>query len=151
MALSRLAFDILLSVCIKLFLIVVFGWLLFTYAFPWAKYDINVPFTGNDYKLGLDLQWGIELDYRVDLTEAEKEEDYDNIREKAIIEWLKSIIDKRVESLNINDSIITSASYAGEQHIIVQIPLKGNSSLENSENIERANRAQRAQELMNRG
>ena len=125
----------------KLFLIVVFGWLLFTYAFPWAKYDINVPFTGNDYKLGLDLQWGIELDYRVDLTEAEKEEDYDNNREKAIIEGLKSIIDKRVESLNINDSIITSASYAWEQHIIVQIPLKWNSSLENSDNIERAKAA----------
>ena len=125
----------------KLFLIVVFGGMLFTYAFPWSNYDIEVPFTGKDYKLGLDLQWGIELDYRVDLEEAKLEEDYDNNREKAIIEWLKSIIDKRVESLNINDSIITSASYAGEQHIIVQIPLKGNSSLENSENIERAKAA----------
>ena len=115
--------------------------MLFTYAFPWSNYDIEVPFTGKDYKLGLDLQWGIELDYRVDLTEAEKEEDYDTNREKSIIEGLKSIIDKRVESLNINDSIITSANYAGEQHIIVQIPLKGNTSLENSENIERAKAA----------
>ena len=115
--------------------------MLFTYAFPWSNYDINIPFTGKDYKLGLDLQWGIELDYRVDLTEAKLEEDYDSNREKSIIEWLKSIIDKRVESLNINDSIITSASYAGEQHIIVQIPLKWNSSLENSENIERAKAA----------
>ncbi len=125
----------------KLFLIVIFGGMLFTYAFPWSNYDIEVPFTGKDYKLGLDLQWGIELDYRVDLTEAKLEEDYDSNREKSIIEGLKSIIDKRVESLNINDSIITSASYAGEQHIIVQIPLKWNSSLENSENIERAKAA----------
>ena len=125
----------------KLFLIVIFGGMLFAYAFPWSNYDIDVPFTGNDYKLWLDLQWGIELDYRVDLSEAKLEPDYDSNRENSIIEWLKSIIDKRVESLNINDSIITSASYAGEQHIIVQIPLKWNTSLENRDNIERAKAA----------
>ncbi len=102
---------------------------------------MEVPFSWKDYKLGLDLQWWIELDYKVDLTEVKKEEDYDSNRKKAIIEWLKSIVEKRIQSLNINDSIITGASYAWEEHIIVQIPLKGNDSLENNENIQRAKKA----------
>lgn len=125
----------------RLFFITIFGLLLFIYIFPWSSYNIDVPFSGKDYKLGLDLQWGIELDYKVDLTEAKTEADYDSTREKEIIEWLKSIIDKRIETLNINDSVIISASYAGEKHIIVQIPLKWNNTLENKENIKKAKAA----------
>ena len=125
----------------RLFLLLIAGASLFFYAFPWSAYDIEVPFSWKDYKLGLDLQWGIELDYKIDLEEVKLEPDYSNQKEKAIIEWLKSIIDKRVETLNINDSIITSASYGGEQHIIVQIPMKWNNTLENQNNIETAKKA----------
>lgn len=125
----------------RLFFIILSGLLIFAYVFPWSSYDIEVPFTGSEYKLWLDLQGWIELDYKVDLTEAKQEEDYDSERKNAILEGLKSIIDKRVESLNINDSVITTASYADEEHIIVQIPLKWNSSFENSENIQRAKEA----------
>lgn len=125
----------------NLFIVIVSWVFVFLFVFPWNAYDIELPIKTNDYKLGLDLQWWIELDYKIDLTEAKKEEGYNTVREKSIIEWLKSIIDKRVESLNINDSIITWANYAWEQHIIVQIPLKWNSSLENNENIERAKEA----------
>lgn len=108
---------------------------------PWKYFGLEVPLSGPDYKLGLDLQWWIELDYKVDLSEVKQEEDYDSNRKKAVIEGLKSIIDKRVESLNINDSVITGASYGGEEHIIVQIPLKGNDAMQNSDNIERAKAA----------
>lgn len=109
----------------------------FAYIFPWKAF--NVDFINiHDYKLWLDLQWWIELDYKVILDEAKKSEDYDKQKEKSIIEWLKSIIDKRVEKLKINDSVITSASYGWEQHIIVQIPLKWNSDFENEENIKKA-------------
>lgn len=59
-------------------------------------------------------------------------------RESSIIEGLKSVVEKRISSLNINDSTITSASYGDEEHIIVQIPLKGNDALQNSANIQRA-------------
>ena len=111
------------------------------FALPWNYFGIEVPFSGPEYKLGLDLSGGIELDYKVDLSQAQLEEDYNVQRKNAIIEGLKSIIDKRVETLNINDSIITSASYAGEEHIIVQIPLKGNDALQSNENIERAKAA----------
>ena len=125
----------------RLFIIVIFWSLLLSYVFPWSSYDIDVPFSGADYKLGLDLQGWIELDYKVDLDEVKEDEDYNNEKEKEIIEGLKSIIDKRIETLNINDSVITSANYAWEQHIIVQIPLKWNNSLENNENIEKAKKA----------
>jgi preprotein translocase subunit SecD len=114
---------------------------LFFYAFPWYAYNIDMPFSGKDYKLGLDLQGGIELDYKIDLEEVKNEPDYNKQKEKSIIEGLKSIVDKRVETLNINDSVITSASYGWEQHIIVQIPMKWNDSFENKENIEKAKEA----------
>ena len=123
---------------LRLFFILIASVLLFAYVFPWNSYDIEVPFSWKEYKLGLDLQWWIELDYKVDLEELKKEEDYSKKREEQVIEWLKSIIDKRVETLNINDSVITSANYAGEQHIIVQIPMKWNNDLENNENIQKA-------------
>ncbi|MDD2907201.1 MAG: protein translocase subunit SecD [Candidatus Gracilibacteria bacterium] len=125
----------------RIFLITVSGFLLVAYVFPWHNYNINVPFSGGDYRLGLDLQGGIELDYKIDLSEVSKAEDYNSKKESEIVEGLKSIVDKRVETLNINDSEINDASYAGENHIIVQIPLKGNDSLENSLNIEKAKEA----------
>lgn len=125
----------------RLFFIAISFFLLFTYVFPWHNFWLNVPFSWKEYKLGLDLQWWIELDYKVDLTEARKNDDFDRNREAEIIEWLKSIIDRRIETLNINDSEINDASYGWERHIIVQIPLKWNDSLENSENIERAKNA----------
>lgn len=125
----------------KLFFTLI-GWcFILLFALPWSYFNLEVPFSGPEYKLGLDLSGGIELDYKVDLTEVEKEEDYDAQRKKSVIEWLKSIIDKRIETLNINDSVITSASYGGEEHIIVQIPLKWNDALQSSENIERAKAA----------
>lgn len=70
--------------------------------------------------------------------EARTEPEYNLQRESAIIEGLKSVVEKRVSALNINDSTITSASYGDEEHIIVQIPLKANDALQNSANIQRA-------------
>jgi len=126
----------------RLFLLIISGVFLFIYAFPWNAYNIEVPFSGGkEYKLWLDLQWWIELDYKVDLEKAKLEEDYDSKKEKEIIEWLKAIIDKRIETLKLNDSVITSANYWWEQHIIVQIPMKWNDSMENKENIEKAKKA----------
>ncbi|MCH8518254.1 protein translocase subunit SecD [Candidatus Gracilibacteria bacterium] len=125
----------------KLLFTSIAGMMMLAFTIPWGYFGINMPFSGPDFRLGLDLQGGIELDYTVDLSEAMREENFNNQRKNEIIEGLKSIIDRRVETLNINDSIITSANYAGEEHIIVQIPLKGNDELENSDNIERAKEA----------
>jgi len=125
----------------KLFLIILLSAWCFYFAFPWSSYNINLPFTWKDYKLGLDLKWWVELNYKVDLEEVSKEAWYNSQRENSIIEWLKSIIDKRIEALEINDSVITTASYGWEKHIIVQIPLKWINTKENELNIKRAKEA----------
>lgn len=122
----------------KLFLVILLWAWSFYYAFPRSAYNINAPFSGKDYKLGLDLQGWVELDYTVDLSEAKKEKDYNLARENSILEWLKSIVDKRVWALKINDSVITTANYGWEKHIIVQIPLKWLNKAENDLNIKRA-------------
>jgi len=101
----------------------------------------QMPFTGKDYKLWLDLQWWVELDYKIDLEQVRQEEWYNQEREKSIVEWLKSIVDKRVEALKISDSQISTATYWNEKHIIVQIPLKGWNKSENELNIKRAKEA----------
>ncbi len=137
----KIKFKKMKTLITRLFLLILTWFALTYYAFPWNSYEIEVPFAGQDYKLGLDLQGWVELDYKIDLSEAELEPDYDIEREKAIIEWLKSIIDKRVTTLKINDSVIVTADYAWEKHIIVQIPLKWNTTLEDKGNIEKAKAA----------
>lgn len=127
----------------RLFVIFLASFLLFVYVFPWKNYGISIPFSWEDYKLWLDLQGWIELDYKVDLENVKKEEweNFTREREKEIIENLKKIIDKRVESLKINDSEINDASYWTEKHIIVQIPLKWTNAEENLKNIDAAKKA----------
>lgn len=129
------------SLIFKLFFTLIGGVFIMLFAMPWGYFNLDIPFSGPDYKLGLDLSGGIELDYKVDLSKVKQEEWYNAQRKTSVIEWLKSIIDKRIETLNINDSVITSANYGGEEHIIVQIPLKWNDELQSSENIERAKTA----------
>jgi len=129
------------SLIFKLFFTLIGGFFILLFAMPWGYFNLEVPFSGPEYKLGLDLSWGIELDYKVDLSKVQEEEWYNAQRKTSVIEGLKSIIDRRIETLGINDSVITNSSYGWEEHIIVQIPLKWNDELQSSENIERAKAA----------
>jgi preprotein translocase subunit SecD len=114
------------------------------YIFPWDKYGIVAPEWVKPYKLGLDLNGGVELDYQVDLTEVRVQTG--QVNEANIIDSLKNIIDRRVRSLGLEEPTIQTAQYGpGESHIIVQIPVKdyGNISEEekrkaNAEDIARA-------------
>ena len=54
------------------------------------------------------------------MTDAEKKGN--GFQPKDIIEGLKSIVEKRVNSLGTAEPNIQTASYGGEEHIIVQIP-----------------------------
>lgn len=90
------------------------------YVLPWSTFGLETPFPVQEYKLGLDLHGGVELDYKIDMTEAEKKGA--NFQAKDVIEGLKSIVEKRVNSLGTAEPNIQTASYGGEDHIIVQIP-----------------------------
>lgn len=90
------------------------------YILPWKTIGINTPFPVAEYKLGLDLHGGVELDYKIDMADAQKRGT--DFQPKDVIEGLKSIVEKRVNSLGTAEPTIQTASYGGEDHIIVQIP-----------------------------
>lgn len=92
----------------------------FYIVFPWSSIGLNLPNFGPEYKLWLDLHGWVELDYKIDLDAAKAK--WGTYNEGDITEWLKSIVEKRVNSLWTAEPTILWASYAWESHIIVQIP-----------------------------
>ncbi len=93
----------------------------FAYVFPWNDFGFQPPFPTHEYKLGLDLHGGVELDYKIDLEEAKAKKGGD-YRENDVVEGLKSIVEKRVNSVGTAEPTIQTATYGNESHIIVQIP-----------------------------
>lgn len=93
------------------------------YVIPWDKFGIDIPALSKPYTLGLDLQWGIELDYKVDFDNLSTASGSD-IDKTTIVEGLKAIIDRRVNSLGLAEPTLQTANYGGDTHIIVQIPTK---------------------------
>ncbi len=129
----------------RLLLIIVLAVISGLYVFPWNTYGITTPNWVRPYKLGLDLHGWLELDYKIDLS-AVRAQTGTQINESSVIDSLKSIIDKRVGSLGLEEPTIQTASYGpGESHLIVQIPVRdyGNISeeekrIKNAEDIARA-------------
>lgn len=101
---------------VLILLILLSSWFL---AFPWEYVGNNSWNLGKDYKLWLDLHGWVELDYKIDLEEAKKKPWYN---ESSVIEWLKSIVEKRVNSLGKAEPTIMASKYWNEAHIVVQIP-----------------------------
>lgn len=87
-------------------------------ATPWSNIGLPVldKYLG-DYKLGLDLHGGVELDYLVDFPE-----DMDTTRRLQVIEDMKTILDGRVRRVGTTEPTLNTAQYGDETHIIVQIP-----------------------------
>ncbi len=75
--------------------------------------------------LGLDLQGGTQLDYRIDLRNAHaKNEDDDkanDVRIKDIVEGVRTTIERRVNRLGVSEPQIYLSNVADEQHIIVEL------------------------------
>lgn len=65
--------------------------------------------------LGLDLQGGSQLDYKIDLRKVPEAD------QESIIEGVKEVIEKRVNSLGVSEPNIYVADLAGEKHIVVEI------------------------------
>ncbi len=92
------------------------------YILPWKQFGVNTDFLNKPYTLGLDLQGGVELDYKIDFSGVDKTaSDYN---EATIVEGLKRIIDKRVNSLGLAEPTIQTMKYGQDTHLIVQIPTK---------------------------
>lgn len=101
-------------------LIIVLFVVTFVLTFPWVKFGYNfLPESLSEYKLWLDLHGWVELDYKIDLEVAKLKPNYN---ETSTVEWLKSIVEKRVNSLGTAEPTILTAKYGNEQHIVVQIP-----------------------------
>ena len=56
-----------------------------------------------------------------------------NTTEQNVIEGIKSVIDKRVNSLGLAEPTIQTAKYGSDNHIIVQIPTQAHSDLSEAE------------------
>ena len=104
------------------------------YILPWDKMGFTVPLLSKPYTLGLDLQGGIELDYKIDFSAVTQTGTSDK---NTITEWLKTIIDRRVNSLGLAEPTIQTANYGGDTHIIVQIPTKDYGDISEDEREER--------------
>jgi protein-export membrane protein SecD len=92
------------------------------YILPLKEMGVTLPknLDTGTYKLGLDLHGWVELDYKIDFQDMETRGQKYNATE--VTEGLKSIVEKRVNSLGTAEPTITSATYGNESHIIVQIP-----------------------------
>lgn len=112
-----------------------------SYIFPWSKVGLDVssiiPAFGKSYTLGLDLQGGVELDYKVDLDVVTSQKS-NTVTSQTIVEGIKSVIDKRVNGLGLAEPTIQTANYGGDTHIIVQIPTKDYGNISDEEKISRS-------------
>ncbi|MBN2086967.1 protein translocase subunit SecD [Candidatus Peregrinibacteria bacterium] len=75
--------------------------------------------------LGLDLQGGTQLDYRIDLKSAiarnEDGDDSNDVRIQDVIEGVRTTIERRVNGLGVSEPQIYLSNVAGEEHIIVEL------------------------------
>ncbi len=82
-----------------------------TKIFPWtpkAIQDQKIP-------LGLDLQGGSQLDYKIDLRKVPLAD------QAAIVNGVQGVIEKRVNSLGVSEPSIYLSKFGNEQHIIVEL------------------------------
>ena len=68
-----------------------------------------------DYSLGLDLQGGSQLDFKIDLREVEEKD------HKTVLDGILQVINKRVNSLGVNEPNIYLSNIGPEKHIVVEL------------------------------
>lgn len=102
----------------RVLLIVCFALILGYYNLP-SSYQ-SIPGTPDSIKqskirLGLDLQGGSQLDYKIDLRKVPEKD------QAAIIEGVKNVIERRVNSLGVSEPNIYTSAIGDEQHLIVEL------------------------------
>jgi preprotein translocase subunit SecD len=82
------------------------------YIVPWTALGVSLPISSQPYRLGLDLHGGVELDYKVETENIKASTGITaEASKKSIIEGVKAIIEKRVNSLGLAEPTIQTASY----------------------------------------
>lgn len=76
--------------------------------------------------LGLDLQGGIQLDYKIDLRQVNaynSDDDSDNdIQIPQLVEGVKMTLERRVNNLGVSEPQIYTSDMGYEKHVIVELP-----------------------------
>lgn len=101
----------------KVILIVIFALLLGYYDIP-AKYQFSFTpdaIRNSKVNLGLDLQGGSQLDYKIDLRKVPEKD------KKAIVEGVKTVIERRVNGLGVSEPNIYTSTMGDEQHLIIEL------------------------------
>ncbi|MBI5413313.1 protein translocase subunit SecF [Candidatus Peregrinibacteria bacterium] len=106
------------STASKIAIIVLFALALGYFDLP-SKYKIipGTPTSIKDAKvhLGLDLQGGSQLDYKVDLRKVPQKD------QKTVVEGVKNVINRRVNGLGVSEPNIYTSVMGTEQHIVVEL------------------------------
>lgn len=92
------------------------------YSLPSKTQQSILPFLpepSSKIHLGLDLQGGSQLDYKIDLRKVPASDQPD------IIEGVREVIDRRVNSLGVSEPNIYISDIAGETHIVVELAETG--------------------------
>lgn len=82
-------------------------------------YDLPESISGNKVNLGLDLQGGSQLDYKIVLPEL------DEASSEQLVEGVQNVIQRRVNALGIAEPNIYRSEIAGETHIVVELAETG--------------------------
>lgn len=118
------------SIASRVALIVIFALVLGYYDLP-SKYQ-KIPGTPDSIKsdkvvLGLDLQGGSQLDYKIDLRKVPQAD------HTQIIEGVVEVINRRVNSLGVSEPNIYTSRVGDEDHLIVE--LAGIKNLEEAKKV----------------
>lgn len=102
----------------KIILIILFALVLGYYDLP-NPYQ-KLPGTPKSFRdarvrLGLDLQGGSQLDYKIDLRKVPEKD------RTAIVEGVKNVINRRVNSLGVSEPNIYTSSIGDEKHLVVEL------------------------------
>ncbi len=80
--------------------------------------------------LGLDLAGGTELNYKIDLTDAQKQnidsDPKNDININALAESVRDSLEKRVNPAGIGEIVVKRSQMNGEEYIIIQMPPSSN-------------------------
>jgi len=88
--------------------------------FPFKEHLIS-----QDYHLWLDLKWWTHLNYKVDLSNAQRynldDDETNDVVIPELVEWVRTTLEKRVNGLWVSEPNIYVSQMDEEYHIIVEL------------------------------